>query len=219
VLHDQGREAEAIAATERAMRCEAPGPLEVLNYTNLLQRQGRVDEAEAGLRQLVVQYPDLALAKGNLAGLLLNRSYTVAPPQARPLLDEAERLLTAALAQAPRQHELLNTMGVLLHTRGRTNEAVPFLQRSLASRPDFVMASRNLGIAYGTLGKVREALAVWLPILDRLPADADLRVLVADALRVTGSVAEARRLLQDALRIDPRNTMAREMLQQLDGGR
>jgi tetratricopeptide (TPR) repeat protein len=201
------------------MRCEAPGPIEVLNFANLRQEQGRFDEAETLLRGLVSLYPDLALAKGNLGGLLVDRSYAYPPAQQEAMLDEAERLLVAAVAQAPRQHEILNTMGVLLHTRGRTAQAVPFLQRSLAQRPDFAMAGRNLGIAWAALGKVREALGVWLPLLDRLPADADLRVLCAEAQRTTGAVAEARRLLQDALRIDPNHGTARELLRQLDGGR
>jgi len=219
VLHDQGHHAEAQAATERAMRCEAPGPIEVLNLANLRQEQGRLDESETLLRRLVGLYPDLALAKGNLGGLLVNRSYAFPPAQQEAMLDEAERLLVAAVAQAPRQHEILNTMGVLLHTRGRTAQAVPFLQRSLAQRPDFAMASRNLGIAYAALGKVQDALLVWTPLLPRLPADADLRVLCAEAQRTTGAAAESRRLLQDALRIDPNHGTARELLRQLDGGR
>jgi tetratricopeptide (TPR) repeat protein len=181
VLHEAGRTAEAHAAVERAMRCEAPGRAERLALANVRQEQGRIDDAERALRALVRDYPDYPEAMGNLGGLLHDRATGLPPPAAAPLLDEAERWLARAVAAGPRRAEIQNSMGVLLHTRGRTAEAVPFLRRALELRPDFAEAARNLGIAWLVLDRPQDALAVLVPLLERSPGDPLLQQLVAAA--------------------------------------
>jgi len=186
VLRRQGRHPEAAALVERAAQCEAPGPVELLNLANLREEQGRLGEAEALLQKLVRDYPDHGPPKGNLARLLLDRSAQVPEAEAERLLDEAERLLRAAVAQAPRNAETQNTMGVLLHARGRTEQGLPFLLRALELKPDFAVAQRNVGIAHRTLGRPREALAAWEPLLARSPGDPWLREQVAAARAAAG---------------------------------
>jgi hypothetical protein len=75
----------------------------------------------------------------------------------------------------------LATMGVLLHARGRTEEAVPFLRRALELRPGFAAEARHLGIAWLALGRPADASPCLAPLLEQAPGDPVLQQLVAAA--------------------------------------
>jgi Tfp pilus assembly protein PilF len=70
VLYNQGRTAEAAVLYERAVRCEAPGRVQLLNFARLRADQGRLAESEAVVRQVVRDYPQFVEAQEFLARLV-----------------------------------------------------------------------------------------------------------------------------------------------------
>jgi tetratricopeptide (TPR) repeat protein len=220
-LHEQGRIAESHDMLERALRCESPTDETLLAAAAMRDEQGRGEEAERLLRQLLRQRPDWAEAMGNLAKVLIERATRPGsdPAAAQALLDEAEGLLQRAVARAPRSHVLANGMGVLLCTRGRSAEALPHLERALALAPDYLDARRNLGVALLDSGRSADAISAWTPLLQALPNDPSVRLQLAAGYRAAGDLERARALLEEALRIAPDWAPARAMLAQLRGTR
>ena len=102
-------------------------------FTELIEL-GRLDEAEASLRQAIALKPDFAEAHYNLGNTLkmLGR------------LDEAETNYRKAIALKPDFAEALNNFGNTLQEMGRLDEAEASLRRAIAMKPDYAEAHRNL---------------------------------------------------------------------------
>jgi tetratricopeptide (TPR) repeat protein len=217
VLHAAGDIPGAHAALERAMACASPTPAERLNFANLRREQRRSAEAEAILRGILRERPEYAEAMGNLADLLIEDP----PPAGSPAdaaarrFAEGEALLRRAVELAPRRPVLQNSMGVALFRRGDAAGAVPYLQRALDLDPSLAPARLNLGVALLDLGRPREALATWEPLLATLPHDPDLRVRLAAAHAAAGDRAAAETMLLAALAIAPGHPAATAMLADL----
>lgn len=192
VLREAGRIEDADAAIERAMQCEAPGPVERMAYAGMLLGRARLDEAERLIREVLAENPDYPEALGDLARVLLERSGTAPPAESASHLSQAEGLLRQAMHLQPRHAEFQNSLAVLLYKQGKPQEALPLIQRALQLRPDYVEARRNLAIALIVLGRPQEALDALQPLLQLSPADPVAPRLAAQARARLGRTGTGR---------------------------
>jgi tetratricopeptide (TPR) repeat protein len=99
----------------------------LLGEARQFQQAGKIGEAIGVLRQAVRVFPDLAETHNNLAWLL-----ATAPD---PLRDPSKALEHArhAVRLSPGEPLYLNTLGVALYRAGKFAEALPTLEKSLAT--------------------------------------------------------------------------------------
>ena len=110
---------------------------------------GRLDEAVACYRQVLLFEPDMAPAHSNLGTALCDLG----------LLEEAEASYRKALALRPDQAEAHNNLGTVLFEREKLDEAVSCYREALALKPDYAEALNNLGAALHRRGEIKEAEA------------------------------------------------------------
>ncbi len=115
------------------------------------ERLGRLGVLEADLRLLIRLQPDNAHAYNALG-------YTLADRTGR--LDEAHALLRTAIGLAPEDPFIQDSMGWVLFKLGRLAEAIDYLRRAHAARPDPEIAA-HLGEALWQAGEREEARRVW----------------------------------------------------------
>src|SRR6185503_4462757 len=75
--------------------------------------------------------------------------------------EDAERILTRALALAPTHEEALYNHGVAAQTLMQEASAEKSYRAVLAANPGHRGARLNLGVALRSQGRITEALAVW----------------------------------------------------------
>ncbi|MFZ5722284.1 MAG: tetratricopeptide repeat protein [Pseudomonadota bacterium] len=144
------------AAGARALLDQALATLpddDDLRYARAMaaERLGQLDVVEADLRLLLAEHPDNAMLLNALGYTLADRTTRYA---------EAQALIEQALALAPDDPAIIDSMGWVLFRLGRVEEAVPWLRRAYALSPDPEIAA-HLGEALWTLGKRREAKRIW----------------------------------------------------------
>ena len=111
---------------------------------------GALAEAQQGYERYLERLGSLPVVRTNLAGIYLNQGR----------LEEAERLLTLALAEWPDYSEALSNRGYLAALRGQPEQGVPDLERALQASPALAPALTNLLPIYRQQGRDREALAL-----------------------------------------------------------
>jgi tetratricopeptide (TPR) repeat protein len=127
ILRDAGRTDQAIAALEEADRA-MPDTADIKYELAMLnERRGRLDELERLLREVIALEPDHAHAYNALG-------YTLADHNQR--LPEALQLITRALSLAPNDPFILDSMGWVRFRMGQTDQAVDYLSRAYAKRPE-----------------------------------------------------------------------------------
>ena len=99
-----------------------------------LQELGRLDEAEASLRQAIALKFDYANAHQNLGRTL----------QALGRLDEAEAIYRKAIFLRPEHAEAHNGLGMTLQALGRLDEAEAIYRKAIAFKANFAQAHLNL---------------------------------------------------------------------------
>lgn len=117
----------------------------------LYERLDRVDEALAELRALADANPDDPIALNALG-------YTLADRTDR--YREAHRLIRRALAMAPDNAAIIDSMGWVMYRRGRLEEAIDYLRQAYALLPDPEIAA-HLGEVLYVSGQTDEALQIW----------------------------------------------------------
>ncbi len=146
----QGRDDEAIAQFEAAIRLEPAFENPYPNLAELLHRRGR--DAEA------IPYFEIARrGRPDDAGLACDEALALAIVGR---LGDAEARYRAVLARAPDHADALRGLGVLLASRGRVADALPLLRRATQVAPGDADAALELGQAiYATGGAATEAIA------------------------------------------------------------
>jgi tetratricopeptide (TPR) repeat protein len=129
-----------------------------LNQSFALHQRGRLEEAEAGYRQLraVVVFP---LASYYLGLLCLQRANAI----------EAAKHFDAALAVSPDNAAWLNDRGIAAVAMHDHAGAADFYRRALTIAPDFALAHCNLGNALRHAGQYDEAIDHYGRALDLEP--------------------------------------------------
>ena len=145
----KGMKNEALNANQRSLHL---APLDAEAHSNLgntLNELGRLEEAEASLRQAIALRHDYAEAHNNLGNTL----------QALGRLEEAEACLRQAIALKPDFPEAHNSVGHTLQIMGRLDEAEASLRQAITFRSEYSEAHNNMGITLNELGRLEEAEA------------------------------------------------------------
>ena len=172
LLTDAGRRKQAIATYDQGLLV-LPNDRELRFARALaLAAHGQATAAEEDLRALLEQVPDDAATLNALG-------YTLADNNDR--LPEALTLITRALALAPTDPAIMDSMGWVLFRQGKYTEAIGWLRSALAADNSAEIAA-HLGEALFADGQQQAAREVWDKARGHSPDDRVLK----DTLRRHG---------------------------------
>lgn len=165
LLRDAKRYAESFDVFDRAL-ARYPDNLELLyDRAMAAEKLNRLDVLEKDLRRMIQLKPDYAHAYNALG-------YTLADRTSR--LAEAIELLQKAINLAPDDPFIQDSMGWALFKAKRYPEAVEYLRRAYAGRPDPEIAA-HLGEVLWVKGDREEARRIWQGGLKAYPDNESLR--------------------------------------------
>lgn len=151
LLQRRDRLQQAIEAYGRGLAVFEDEPALLYGRALAWERLGRLDEAEADLRLMLVLDPDNADALNALGYTLADRTERFA---------EAYELIRKALELSPDNPAIMDSMGWVLFRMGRAEEALPHLRRAFELQRDAEVAA-HLGDALWALGEEDEARSIW----------------------------------------------------------
>ena len=173
------------ATTRVRMRCSRPRSSRIPMSADLLydiamvaEKLDRLDEVEKRLNQLIALKPDNAQALNALGYTLVDRTQRTA---------EGLKLIEQALALAPADPFILDSMGWAQYRLGNLDDSEKFLRRALADRSDPEIAA-HLGEVLWAKGERARAQEIWQSQLKQTPDNA----LLLETVRRFAPVAHVR---------------------------
>jgi tetratricopeptide (TPR) repeat protein len=168
LLRESDDQAGADAALEKALNNSPDDP--ELRYDAALtaERLGRHKALEDHLKHLLSRHPDHPHALNALGYSLAERNIR---------LDEAEILLARALALAPDDAYIMDSMGWLQYRQGRLPEALKTLENAYRIKADPEIAA-HLGEVLWALERRDEARKIWREARQRNPENSALNATV-----------------------------------------
>ena len=167
---------------------------------------GRLDEAEAHLRELVTMLPDSAEIYSNLGSLLKSMGR----------LEEAESALRRALALDPALAAAHSNLGIVLHSAGRHVEAEPAYRKAITlERGNAEAVSVNLGILLKEMGRLDEAESIFSDVRKVRPSNAEVHFNLGLVYSELKRVRAAEDAFRRALVLNPRHVGAQHGLASL----
>lgn len=137
VLRDRGQYEQAIAAFELVMnRAASRDASLVYEYASLLERAGRLGDAERALRGVLAKDPQDANALNSLGYLLADHGQR---------LDEAVDLVQRALKIEPTNPSFLDSLGWAYFRQGKLELADPPLTQAAERLPTSSAVNEHLG--------------------------------------------------------------------------
>ncbi len=139
-----------------------------MRYTRAMlgEQQNNLALLESDLRAIIANDPDNATALNALGYTLADRTQRY---------DEAQALISRALALQPQEPAILDSMGWVLYRQGDYQESIRYLRLAYESFPDPEVAA-HLGEVLWASGDTRAAMEVWEHALEK---DPDHQVLVS----------------------------------------
>ncbi|PPE73485.1 hypothetical protein C3942_11800 [Solimonas fluminis] len=164
ILIDANENAEALKLLDEAVG-DYPEDGDLVYSRSLVhERLGQLPLAEKDLRSLLAENPDDARALNGLGYMLLVHTKR---------LDEATEMIRRAHTLEPEDAAIIDSLGWAEYKRGRTREALTWLQQAYDKFPDPEVAA-HLGEVLWALGEKDRARDIW----DKaLADDPDHRVL------------------------------------------
>ena len=147
LLRDANQPKAAFDLVGNALDRVPNNPDLLYDYAMLAEKIERVDVLETSLRKLIEIRPEHAHAYNALGYSLADRNQRL--PEARELIEKALQL-------APDDSFIIDSMGWVLFRMGNLKDALGYLRRAFAGRPDPEIAA-HLGEVLWALGKREEA--------------------------------------------------------------
>ncbi|HVI92757.1 MAG TPA: tetratricopeptide repeat protein [Anaeromyxobacter sp.] len=192
-LRADGRQVEAIAASEEAVRLN---PNDARLWNNLgvtLREAGRLEDAKASLSRALAVNPEHAGAWRNLGDVLVDQGDR----------DGASAAFERATQIAPQDGEAWARLGGVAMRGGDSARAIDAYQRAVAVLPSHFTAWTNLAVLYQSTGRVPEARHAFETAAALRPGSfVALRNLGVFQTK-TGDLAAAISAFRQALRIQP----------------
>lgn len=151
LLREAGDLPGAYAVLEQGLAEFPDAPDLIYDSAMLAEKLDRLDVAEARLKRLVELKPDDAQALNALGYTLVDRTSRA---------EEGRALIERALKLAPDDPFILDSMGWALFKLGRYDEALDYLGRAFAGRPDAEIAA-HLGEVLWVKGEKTRAKEIW----------------------------------------------------------
>lgn len=123
-------------------------------------------------------------------------------------LDAVKRICQQVLQQYPQSARAFHLMGLALLQGGKTEEALPYLERAIALDPKAADYHGHLGVAYCSAKRVDEGIAACQHALSLQPQWLDVRYNLALALHKRGDLTEAIAHYQQVVECQPQNAQA-----------
>jgi len=201
--------------------------------------QGKTALAEAALKRLIQDAPEMAEAHIHLGTLYLRtgrtreavdayRQATVLQPQdakayhhlstalaAQGEAAEAEVQLQRAIRLDPADASAHNDLGTLYAERGDIARAIASFQAAVQADAKAVAAHLNLGLGYLHQGDAVAATAQFRTLVKLAPEMADAHYFLAIAAAQMGQMEAVQASLQRALQLDPNHARAHSALASL----
>jgi predicted Zn-dependent protease len=172
-----------------AIKISSETPDDVLFSGELAEAAGDPAGAEAAYRRLLAADPKDQDATAALTHLLLSQKKS----------DQAEALLTAALANAPDNSTLNVQLASLYEQQNKIAEALPLIEKLHAAHPEDAALTRLLARLYGRNDQYDKASALYDALVVASPQDPTLLDDSADAKIHLKNFAEAEALLKRAI--------------------
>lgn len=218
--------ANAEDALRRAISLDSHSASFKVTFALLLQRTGKLAEAEHHAREATTINPQLA------GGWLALGEVLAQKPPLRQYAPEAERALRTALSLAPMFPPAHNALGSLLMSHSRWKESATELQAAVRAMPNYPEAHFRLAQVYRRLGDEEQArreqktfrrLSEFHRELNELQTriDADsqnalLRFRLGQLTAQHRQLADAIEAYRAGLDLEPSNLAARRALQRLE---
>ncbi|MEO6102203.1 MAG: tetratricopeptide repeat protein [Pseudoxanthomonas sp.] len=223
---------EALAGARELVAAQPQDPQAHRWLAASLQQNGEPEAALASINQALALAPEDAGLHVAHAGLLVGGRHHEAARSAlaqasgldpnqfdayamqaqlalgRGDLDEAERLSRLAARVAPEHPQLAAIDGMLALRRGNGDQALKIVSAALQREPEDIQLHYALGFIYMQKGVWAFAEQAFRGLLEKTPAAANLRPLIADLLRRQGRPAEAADELTPLLAIPQTATVA-----------
>lgn len=164
LLRDANEVKEAFQLLGKALDGQPENPDLLYDYAMLAERVDRVDILESSIRKVIAVRPDHAHAYNALGYSLADRNVR---------LEEARELIEVALKLAPRDYYIIDSMGWVLYRMGQNAEAVKYLRKAFAGRPDAEIAA-HLGEVLWVSGERAEAEKIWVDANQKFPKNDSL---------------------------------------------
>jgi predicted O-linked N-acetylglucosamine transferase (SPINDLY family) len=158
-----------------------------------LHRAGRLDEAAAIYRQLLLENPKHADA-AHLLGLVCFRNGD---------FDSAIRLIRDAIAREPDNPMYHGNLGNVLRDAGRATEAVEAYRRALELHDGYAEIHNNLGHALQTIGRLDEAIGHYRKAIALRPDNFRAHHNLGTALLASAKSEEAVAALRESSKLNP----------------
>lgn len=169
------------ASLDDSMTVISPTLIDAMRRVSAMLQAGEFRAAHDELESIVAANPGFVEALRLLAGTR----------QALGDPEGAEKLLRRALALDPQWMPTMTTLGELLLSSGRSDEALPLLQRAATGPPPYPRAALVLARHYNDTRRPALALAVAAPLCVSGKGDAELSAQHIAALAALGRVDEA----------------------------
>jgi tetratricopeptide (TPR) repeat protein len=163
VLQRKGKEDEAIAHFQQALRLDSSKSEIYNNLGHSLTVKGRLNESLLHLRKALEINPNYAEVRYNLGHALLRAG----------LLDDAIVHLKKAVEINPNYVPAYSDLGNALLRKGEVEESLAYLQRAVEIDPDYKPTRFNLANTLLQSGRGAEALAHLQKVLSLNPDDAE----------------------------------------------
>lgn len=159
LLRDANRQRDAFELIGNALQTMPDQPELLYDYAMLAEKLDRVDVLESNLKKLISLQPDHAHAYNALGYSLADRNLRL--PEAQELIEKARQL-------APDDPFIIDSMGWVMYRLGKHQQALEFLRKAYAARPDAEIAA-HLGEVLWVAGERREAEKIWVEAVKKTP--------------------------------------------------
>ena len=175
---------------------EAPAPThDRFSEARELVAQGRIDEAIALYRDIVIDQPQSLTARNNLA---LRYDGTGQHERALEHFESARSI-------EPDNVEVMSNLSAALISLGRFDDAERELRRAMKLQLENVEVRANMGILYFRRGQYVQSENELRWVCERDPNHAAAHFYRGEALNRLGKVDKAIEVLEQAVRLQPRN--------------
>ena len=165
LLKDAGDNTGAFNVLTQALAEHNDDPDLLYDVAMIAEKLDKLDVAEERLKRLIELRPQNAQALNALGYTLVDRT---------PRIAEGLDLIEKALKLEPADPFILDSMGWALFRMGKIDDAVTYLRRAMAERPDAEIAA-HLGEVLWAKGERTAAQEVWQSQLKTTPENALLQ--------------------------------------------
>jgi tetratricopeptide (TPR) repeat protein len=149
----------------------------------MLERQKKIDAAEAEFRKVLALNPENTGALNYLGYMLVDHGVRV---------EEATQMIKKAVDSDPENGAYLDSLGWAYYRQGRFDEAEALLVKALARVGQDPTVHDHLADVYMKLGKTKEAISQWQSSLKEFNSFAGLDSEPEDVAKVTRKLDAAR---------------------------